>query len=152
MPDPDDKSAIQNVPGSPAPAFPTKSVEIKDEASGKPGEFSALRAFPSNEFQKSELPPPLSPIAELVGGAIAGFVGGVLCSAGVGMLPVGILLGCGIGLAVGYWVSLIFERAGFLSGWTIIVNVFRVPLFALLTVLRPHIMVFRSWEQDRDHR
>src|SRR6266852_2011455 len=121
---------IRTTPAPPAPVPAPDPAEASPGNPASPSPFGSLRAFPSNPFQTSELPPPKSAIAELVAGAILGVLPGLVCFG-----PAGLLVGPLVGALDGYWVGHLVGRAGKLTVWSLLVNLFRIPFVNVATIL-----------------
>jgi hypothetical protein len=144
------KDSILSAPSVPGPAQLPLSVQGTSDSSTGPGEFSGLRPFPSNPYQETELPPPPSPIAELVAGALFGAVAGLMwgLAGNVGGIVGAPLVGSLLGILDGYWVGRIFGRAGFLSAWTVMANFVRIPLMTMASFVFPYLAIRRLRQRD----
>jgi hypothetical protein len=142
----EDKAGIRKSGGTPSPA-PAPTEPEPPAASPPAGTFGGLRAFPSNPFQTTELPPPKSPIAELAGGALAGAAfGGFLAGAG------GAVFGVPLGILDGYLVSRIADRAGKLTARAVLINFVRVPFMTLALLLFPFTFAYGLAHEEYEER
>ncbi len=148
MPEREDKTDIQKTGGTPSPAPVPTGPESPAAAAPAAGTFGGLRAFPSNPFQKTELPPPKSAVAELVGGALAGAViGGLLGGAGGA-----VLVGVPVGILDGYLVSRIADRAGRLTARAVLINLVRIPFMTLALFLFPFTFAYGIAREEYEER
>jgi hypothetical protein len=143
MPGPENTDAFRTTPAAsnsvPVTAPPTEMPV----AAPAPGEFSGLRAYPSNPFQTSELPPPKPATSEVVAGAIlGGFLGLALFG-----YP-GLVFGPVVGAVDGWWVGKLAGRLGRLRVWSLALNLLRIPFINLVTVLFPFSSM--RWLAERD--
>jgi hypothetical protein len=143
MPDSENTDGIQSVPAESRPAPAASDDASTSQPSG--GEFGALRAFPENPYQTSELPPPKSPVAELVAGAILGGLLGLKIGGLSGLLVISI-----VGALDGLWVGYLVGRAGTLSVWSVTVNLFRIPFVNVSTIFFPFATI--AWSMNRDYQ
>jgi hypothetical protein len=155
MSDAENQNGVQTTTSAPAPSPSPANPErqsARDTAGG--GEFAALRPFPTNPYQSTEVEPRRSPIAELIGGAIFGAVAGAIltCTDPVERIVTGIVFGSVLGMLDGFWVSLLFERAGFLSAWTVAANVVRIPFCTVGCVAFPYFLIRRMRRRDLKNR
>ncbi len=143
-----DEHGLQSAPNPPATPPPAETDAAAGDAT--PGTYGGLRAYPSNPFQSTELPPPKSAVVELVAGAI---LGALLCSTGrFGLrdwpMVWRVALGVALGALDGYWVSIIAGRAGALSVWSVFAAMIRIPFFTLASLLAPWTL--SRWAMNRD--